>query len=154
MPLDIESGFGYSLSSAAGGGGTPSYVGVSDDAIEVGSILTFSTSGQNPGRLVKALADHSLYDAFGVANNMASPGQNVSVNTDGTAGVRFSQAPPASANGSTVYLSPTEPGRATLATPAQGGQAVVKIGRLVGADGVTVVPQVVIEIDVVALIAA
>lgn len=47
--------------------------------------------------------------------------------------VRFGVAPPASANGDTVYLSETD-GLATLTAPTSSGSLVIEIGMLQGAD--------------------
>jgi hypothetical protein len=64
--------------------------------------------------------------------------------------VLFQVAPAAASNGSVVYLDTTA-GFATLSVPPA-GNAVVKLGTLTGADGVSVTPDVVIDFDVVAVI--
>ena len=124
------------------------------DALLPGNIVAFDSL--NPSRTV--LADPSLllvpsrYDAKGIAITPAPagtptvihaiPGQRVPV--------RFTGVPPALANGSRVYLS-TIPGQATLIPPGS-GNAIVQVGILVGANGITLTPDVVFQFGIIALI--
>jgi hypothetical protein len=120
-----------------------------------GHVVAYDSS--NPSRAILADPDSTLspskYDAKGVALSSALagtvtqiysiPGQRVPV--------RFAVAPPASANGSRVYLS-TSPGVASLTAPPA-VNALVQVGILVGANGASFTPDVVFEFNVIALIA-
>ena len=124
------------------------------DALVAGNIVAYDNLV--PSRTV--LADPSLllvparFDAKGIATGVAPvgtpttiysvPGQRVPV--------RFTVPPLAASNGSRVYLS-TTPGQATLVAPG-GGNALVQVGILVGANGVTATPDVVFEFNVIALL--
>ena len=61
----------------------------------------------------------------------------------------FSVPPLAGDNGKRVYLSTTA-GEATLTAPGS-GNAVVLVGFLKGADGVTTTPDVLLQFEIVAL---
>ena len=65
--------------------------------------------------------------------------------------VRFSATPVAADNGKPVFLNSAVPGEVTLALPPA-GNAVVRVGILVGADGVNTAPDVLIQLQLVSVL--
>jgi hypothetical protein len=140
------------------GGSTESlsltYTGVAGEALSTGEALYLDTSG-TPGEILKAQATTlPAADAIGVAKAGVSSGASVTVYTFGNVPVRFALAPPASAKGSRVYLDAGTAGLATLTPPSTAGTSVVLLGRLTGANGVTVTPTVLLNIQLLYTIPA
>lgn len=136
---------------AGGGGGTGTVVIPTSVALVAGNIVTLDSAG------ALCLADPSLaltpprYNAFGVAKKAYAPGAKATVYSDEIllAPMLFAVAPLAADNGKRVYLS-TTPGIATV-TPTGVGNALVLVGLLQGADGLTTTPDVLLQFQVVAL---
>jgi hypothetical protein len=147
-------GSGYSGVGGGGGGGGGSGTLVTlivADNVSVGSIVSLDVNGE------AQLADPSLaltpdkYNALGVAKTVGNIGDSVKFYTDmiSLVPVLFAAVPLATDNGKRVYLS-TTPGEATLTAPGV-GNALVLVGILKGADGITATPTVMIQFQVVAL---
>jgi hypothetical protein len=123
-----------------------------DVALSAGDLVAFNSSGN------VVLADPSLalspdrYEVRGVASAaaIASASTPIYVDNGDRIPVRFGFAPAGALNGSRVYLDITA-GLATTSVPPN-GNALVKVGILVGADGVTSTPDVVVDFDVIALL--
>jgi hypothetical protein len=140
----------------------PNLTVTTTDALTAGDIVAYDNNA--PAQTVLADPDVTLsptrYDAKGIATAAAAagsvttiysiPGQKVPVNFVDGAGV--ATAPAGGDNGKRAYLSSVTAGKATLVAPGS-GNAVVEVGILVGADGITTTPDVVFEFNVVALIA-
>jgi hypothetical protein len=139
----------------AGGGGLSPTLGVTTSVnLALGDVVALDNSA--PSELV--LADPSTglspdrYNAKGIASAAALAGTTANIYSipGQQVPVRFTSAPAAASNGSRVYLSTTA-GAATL-TPPGTGNAVVLLGILVGADGVTLTPDVLTDFSVIAII--
>jgi hypothetical protein len=147
----VDAGGGVANIVIPGGGGGTLTV-TTDPALAAGQLVAFTTTGN------VVLADSSLalspdrYEVKGVATAIAPPGGVTQIYTDEGARVpvAFLAPPAAGANGSRVFLDTTA-GFATLSVPPS-GNALVKVGILVGADGLTATPDVVIDFGVTALI--
>lgn len=141
-------GGGY---TAIGSGSTELSV-TAGEALAAGNVLAFDSAGD------VILADPSLalspekFEAKAIAKSAALLGASTNAypGNGSIFPVLFSAAPPAASNGSRVYLS-TTPGVATLSVPPD-GNALVKIGVLVGADNLTTTPGVAVDFEVVALL--
>jgi hypothetical protein len=139
----------------------PNLTVTTTDALTAGDIVAYDSN--SPSQTVLADPDTSLspsrYDAKGIATAAALagsvttiysiPGQRVPVNFVDALG--FPVSPAAADNGKRVFLS-TTPGKATLVAPGS-ANALVQVGILVGADGITTSPDVVFEFNVISLIA-
>lgn len=123
----------------------------------------FLPAGENlaEGNLVAAgvdgavyLADGSLQERLnvvGVNRSVVSAGDVATVDADVVSRipVRFAAPPLASDNGKVVFLSET-PGEGAL-TPPGAGFCVYRVGILLGADGVTFTPDVLLQLQLIAL---
>ncbi len=118
--------------------------------IPTGALVSVDASGQ------AQLADPSLaltprrYEVIGAALAAVVAPAPVTLLTDvvSVAPVLFGAAPLAADNGSRVYLSTTA-GRATL-TPPGSGNAIYYVGILLGADGITTTPNVLLNLALIA----
>lgn len=112
------------------------------EAIALGEVLT----GDSSGEVVLANSSFSgnLWRVVGAAASAGAASDPIQVTTSGSLGpVKFAVAPAGASNGSLVYLSATT-GRGTL-TPPVGGNVIFLIGVLMGADGATTTPDVLIQ---------
>ena len=149
-------GFRYIGTTAASGSSTTSTrtisSGVADETIAIGDILRFALNGEvgyTAGRLLKASgASANASEAVGVATSGGSQGDTIEYATSGEVSVKFGSTPPSTDNGKKVFLSTTN-GRATFTPPSSGGQTVVRIGHINGANGSTSTPTVILNIVVV-----
>jgi hypothetical protein len=122
-------------------------VATSGEALAVGELVRFDTSG-SPGEVLKAQATVlPNTDAMGVVKASVGSGSAVSYYERGSVPVLFGAAPSAANNGSRVYLDSTVGGQATLTAPSTGGTAVLLVGWLRGANGVTTTPTVQLKLD-------
>jgi len=125
---------------------------VADESIAIGDILRFVTSsdsGLTAGRVIKSsstTADDG--ECIGVANTSGVQGDTIQVVTAGQINIKFSTAPLTTDNGKTIYLSTTS-GEATLTPPTSSNNAVVRLGKLNGANGSTSTPQCLLRIEFV-----
>jgi hypothetical protein len=118
--------------------------------IPTGALVSVDASGQ------AQLADPSLaftprrYEVIGAALAAVVAPTPVTLLTDvvSVAPVLFGAPPLAADNGSRVYLSTTA-GRATL-TPPGSGNAIYYVGILLGADGITTTPNVLLNLALIA----
>jgi hypothetical protein len=140
------------VGGGGGGGGTGTLVTLVTAApVAIGSVVSLDAAGE------AQLADASLaltpsrYNAIGVAKTAGAAGASIKFYTDmiSVAPMLFSAVPLAANNGQRVYLSAT-PGEATLTAPGV-GHALVLLGILKGADGLTTTPDVLLQFQVVAL---
>jgi len=135
-----------------GGGGGSTFTITTSVALTEGDIIYITAAGE------AGLADPSLalspaqYSAVGVSRGTYAPGDMAIINSDmiTKAAVYMDAIPLAASNGQDVYLSTTA-GQATL-TPPPVGNALVHIGILLGADGVTQTPEVLLQFQVIALV--
>lgn len=121
----------------------------SGEALAAGDLLALDSSGD----AVRASSSigSANYEVIGVSNQTVGTGVPVQVitHTGTVRGVNFTSAPPASSNGSLVFLS-TSPGQANTAPPGVGGNVIFTIGTLQGADGATTSPTVVFRPQLIA----
>ena len=147
----------YSIggTGGGGGGGTPTKIELSataDETINAGDLIRFVLNGEVgliTGRVVKAIATSpATADVLGIASSSATQGNSITFVPYGQTAVNFSGgSPPATTDiGQNVYLSTTS-GLAVVSPPSGSGQAVVRIGKLVNADGVTTSLLVVLNIE-------
>jgi hypothetical protein len=163
MPSSITTGTGYALGGSGGGGGSTDALtvyasGTAGEALAVGDVLRLDRSGgAGAGRLLKAQALGAsaglAADVVGVAKTSAAgAGSAVQYYVLGAVSVTLDAAPAASANGSRVYLSPATAGRGTLTLPSGAGEAVALVGFLLGADGATTAPSVLVRPSLIAVL--
>jgi hypothetical protein len=133
----------------------PNLTVTTTDALAAGDIVAYDALA--PSQTVLADPDISLtpdrYNAKGIAVAAALAGAATTIYSipGQRVPVRFAAVPLAASNGRRVYLS-TTPGQASLVAPGS-GFALVQVGILVGADGITATPDVVFEFNVIAIIA-
>ena len=121
---------------------------IADESIVAGDIVRVVVDGEGltPGRVVKASGTvYAQSEVVGIANASASQGDSVKIVSDGLVGVKFSSAPASTSNGKNIFLSTTN-GVATLTPPSGSSNSIIKIGKLVGADGSNSIPNVVLNI--------
>jgi hypothetical protein len=163
MASSIPTGTGFHLAGSGGGGGSTDALtvyasGTAGEAIAVGDVLRFDRSGgANAGRLLKAQALSATSgvaaDVVGVAKTAAAgAGSAVEYFLAGSVAGAVDAAPAATANGSRLYLSAATPGVGTLTAPSGAGEAVVLVGFLVGADGASTTPALVLRPSIIALL--
>lgn len=135
--IPIGSSFGFLVTRTAGA------------AILLGDLLTFDSSGG----IVPAVAVTSVgeWEVAGVAASAAGAGSPVQIFTIRglLTPMRFGVVPGAGSNGTRVYLSTTA-GVATLIPPTASSNTVMLVGLLVGANGVTLTPDVVFHPQLIA----
>lgn len=159
-------GFRY-VGTTAGSGGSSSTAGlviqsfVCDETIAAGEIVRLVTSADspgftNPGRIVKAIATTAAdqtYEAIGVANASGGAGATIEVVFGGARNLTFGSAPTTAQIGKPIYLSPSTGGLPTLTAPSGSGQAVVKIGKILTADGSATSVKCKVDVELIAIIA-
>jgi hypothetical protein len=137
-----------------GGGVSPTISRTTDSALATGSLVAVVV-GSPTGNvaLAHATTAGALYRAIGASSGPFGIGAVATINTiqGNLFPVAFAAAPAAADNGKDVFLSLVA-GFGTLVAPSASGQAVVRIGVLVGADGVTTTPSVIFMPEIVALI--
>jgi hypothetical protein len=110
--------------------------------LEIGHIVSFNADGE----VVKTSSIFSLaiYEVVGVSLANVASGEAVTVSSlSDLVGVLFAAPPAASSNGSYAYLSTG--GKATLNPDTASGKAIVILGILHGADGVSTTPTVLLR---------
>ena len=137
-------------SGGGGGGGGTVVTLIAAENLSLGAAVSVNSLGE------AQLADTSLaltpreYNAIGVTKAAALAGAAVQIYTDLIASVpmRFGNPPAAGDKGRRVYLS-TTPGIATLTAPGA-GNATYLLGILLGSDGVTLTPNVLLNTQLIA----
>ena len=100
------------------------------------------------GQAVKAKATNDYEsDAIGVVLQSGVAGTQVRVIILGSQSLTFSVAPLISQTGSDVYLDSNNAGQVTLTAPSGSGRSVVRIGKILFADGVQTSVPCLIDID-------
>lgn len=126
---------------------------VLDEAVTAGDVIRLSTSGDvggTPGRGRKALATSGdNIDAIGIAASSGVTGGTIDVILFGVGSITFSVAPGTDKIGKDIYLSPTTSGAVTFTAPTGSGQSVVRIGKLLFANGIDATQQCKIDIDLI-----
>ena len=116
-----------------------------------GDVIRSANSFDAPvvnGEALKALATNDYQsDAVGVVFEDGVAGDEVRVVFDGSINLTFSSAPLISQTGSDVYLDSNTAGVVTLTAPSGTGRSVVRIGKLLFADGVQTSVPCRIDID-------
>jgi hypothetical protein len=134
---------------AKGSGALSSLSLTTDDNLSEGDLLIINSSGNvelgsatsTPGNEPRIIG--SSFSSYSIGNTSdinSIPGRLIPV--------KFSSPPLASSNGGAVYLS-TSPGLGTLTPPGASGTAIFVVGILQGADGVTSVPEVIFQPNLV-----
>jgi hypothetical protein len=145
-----DAGGGTATITIPGGsteGSALTYVGTAGEALSTGAPVRFDTTG-TPGEILNGQATTlPAADAIGIVKTGVASGASVTIYTAGNVAVLFGSAPASSSNGSRVYLDPDTAGQATLTLPTASGDAVVLLGRLTGANGVTTTPSVLLSIN-------
>ena len=138
------SGFSFPATS----GGTPStsaltlvYTATAGENLTAGDVVRLASSGATAGQAFQAQANATDYEAFGVVKTTALLGAAVDVYVAGAVPTKFAAAPATTDNGKIVYLSATI-ACATLTAPTVAPTADIRLGRLVGANGVSTTPNV------------
>lgn len=91
----------------------------------------------NPGNALKALAVNGYQsDAIGIAKESGNVGDEIDMILAGAQKLFFSAAPTISDIGKDIFLDTVTPGKITLIAPSVAGFTVIKIGKLLFADGV------------------
>ena len=159
-------GFRY-IGTTAGSGGSSSTAGtviqsfVCDETIAAGDVVRLVTSADspgftNPGRVVKAIATTTAdqtYEAIGVANEAGNSGNTIDVVFNGARNLTFAVAPTTAQIGKPIYLSSSTAGRPTLTAPTASSTAVVKIGKILAANGSDTSVKCKIDVELIAIIA-
>ena len=157
-------GFRYIGTTAGSGSGSSSKVTESftcDETIAAGDVVRMVSSGDsptftNPGRIVKAIATASndrTYEAVGVADASGSAGSAIDVVMFGSRNLNFTTPPTTAQIGQPVYLSTGTTGEVVMTAPTSSGQAVVKVGSLLSADGSSSSVKCKVNIDIIAILA-
>ena len=128
---------------------------VADETIAIGDTLRFVTSadvGLTAGRVIRSSATtEASGEVIGIAKTSGIQGTTIQVSTNGSTSISFSSAPATSDNGKTIYLSTTT-GKATLIAPTTTGNSIVKLGKVYGADGLSLTPTCLLSIDPIVIL--
>ena len=112
------------------------------EAVVLGDVLSSDPTGR------AQLADNltaGRRDFLGIALAAGAAAATIDAATHRgvAAATRFASAPAAVSNGSLVWIGSS--GVATLTAPTASGSALIEIGTLIGADGVTTTPAVLLR---------
>lgn len=116
-------------------------------ALVAGNVV-YVNSTTNPGQASKAQANVAgTANAIGIVTAATSAGSPASIEATGKYPVLFDVAPVVADNGRAVYVSPGTAGVCTLTLPTVGaGDAAIKqVGIVVGANGATTTPDVMLD---------
>jgi hypothetical protein len=155
-------GFRYIGTTAGSGSGSSDKVTQSftcDETIATGDLVRLVSSSDapaftNPGRIIKSIATTATsgdFETLGVADTSGSAGSSIAVVLFGVHTLNFGSTPTNADIGKDVYLSDTVDGQATLTAPTSTGRAVVRVGKLLTADGSNSV-NCKIDIDLIAIL--
>lgn len=127
-----------------------------DETVLAGDVLRLVTSNDAPltaGRAIKAIATTGdNIDAIGIAASSGNQGDGINMVLSGVTNITFSGAPTTAQIGKTIYLDQTTSGKVTFTAPSDSNQAIVQIGKLLFADGVTQTLPCKIDIQLIATI--
>ena len=150
---------GQTLVTDGAGGivfGSPSNIDFSvvlDESVVAGDVIRLSTSndvGGNPGRGRKALATTGdNLEAIGVAASTGNIGDTIGIVLFGVSSITFAVAPTTAQIGKDIYLSSVTSGQSSFSAPTTSGTSVIKIGKLLFADGASLTQTCKISIDFV-----
>ena len=130
----------------AGSGENVEFGATVNEAVDLGSILSFFTDGLF-GQVRKARV--ATNQVMGIAQTSAAQGAKVNVVQHGLTNVLMDSAPSSSDNGKPIYLSQSSNGVASLTAPTNSNSYVIRIGYLYGANGSTTTPEVVLNMDTI-----
>jgi hypothetical protein len=123
-----------------GGGGSATITRPAGENLTTGELVAF-----DGGQFLRGVSTFSvdLWNVVGVVRASALAGNPVEVYIahGQIFPVLFGVAPPAIANGQTVFLDSTF-GLATLTPPTTTGNVIFKLGVLIGGDGINLTPEV------------
>lgn len=127
---------------------------VAAENLNAGDVVSIDATGQAQKATTSGATNPPKFYVVGVAKTGATTGNPVSIysNVLTKVPVRCSAIPIASDNGKPVFLDSAVPGEVVLTLPSA-GNAVVRVGILQGADGVTSTPDVLIQLQFVSVIA-
>jgi hypothetical protein len=114
---------------------------INEDVLK-GHILAFFPDGLF-GQVRRARA--ATNQVIGVSLAKEKQGRRVKIVQEGLCSVRMDSIPNVGDNGKPVYLSQNTNGVASLTAPTASGCNVIKIGYLYGADGINIIPDVVLN---------
>ena len=153
-------GFRYIGQSAGSGGGASATSEkvikalVLGETVVAGDVIRIATSADGPitaGRAVKAIATTGRnVDAIAVADAGGNAGDSINVILMGSRNLTFGVAPTTAQIGKDVFLDSGTSGAVTLTAPTSTGTSVVKIGKLLNADGLSASQICKIEVQFVA----
>lgn len=116
-----------------------------------GDVVRVANSFDAPvtnGQVLKALATNDYQsDVIGVLMSDGVAGDEVRVIFDGSRNLTFAVAPLISQTGSDVYLDSNTVGIVTLTAPSGSGRSVIRIGKVLFADGIATTVLCRIDID-------
>jgi len=112
-----------------------------DESVVAGDVLRFATSNDAPltaGRAIKSIATTGdNIEAIGIAASSGNQGDSINMILSGVTNITFTVAPTTAQIGKTIYLDPITSGKVTFTPPSGQNQAIVQVGKLLSADGVT-----------------
>ena len=152
-----STGSSYNTTAGSGGGGSSDQVTrevTLGETVLAGDVLRLATSNDapiTPGSGVKALATNGdNVDAIGIADASGNAGDSISMILFGVRDLSFSIAPTTAQIGKDVFLDATTSGAVTLTAPNISGTSIIKIGKVLDADGLTTTQPCKIDIEFVA----
>jgi len=116
-----------------------------NETIEEGQIVAIFSGGAN-GLLRKA--NVNVNRVIGISKYDVQLGKIANIVQKGQANVLMETIPLQSDNGKPIYLSEANPGKGSLSPATSSETLRIFIGYLIGADGVTDKPLVMLDIDV------
>lgn len=123
------------------GSGTGATPIVLAEGVSLGAVLSIDATGLGQlADFAAGLPSRQDFAGIAIATGVALATIDAATRRGVTASTLFASAPAPASNGSLVYIGAG--GVATLTAPTAPGSAVIEIGDLVGADGVTSTPGV------------
>ena len=123
------------------------------ETVVTGDVIRLATSSDAPitaGTGIKAVATSGdSIDAIGVASAGGNSGDSIDVVLFGVEDITFPVAPTTAQIGKTFYLSASTSGQVTFTPPSSSGESVVKVGKVLSADGSTLTQPCKIDIDLI-----
>ena len=147
---------GTTAGSGGGGGGSSDKVTRSitlGETVTAGQVIRLATSSDAPitvGTGMKALATTGdNINALGVADSGGNSGDDINIVLFGVRDLTFSVAPTTAQIGADVFLDSVTSGSVSLTAPSNSGTSIIKIGKLLDADGLSLVQPCKIDVQFV-----